>query len=719
MPRNSGPTASATADASNGRFDWISSHLSIKARLSLVCVALIIPLIMAIGLLVKAGIDEIQFTQLERQGLARQVASWSAIIGDSTFAASEDDAGFKSTDAARALAGAATRSERISNGAHYLVALADGSNLTLDPELHTFYLMDAMTARLPALLVQIQAEKAQLTRAAAAASSGALIAPFETVLPDYLATLQGSLSAAYRSEASGQSRKTLSKLETDFATKINVVAAAAAGATDADRQAAEDALDLLWRATASELDAELKARVDGLVMALALEVSVTILALLIALTLTVIVGKGLTRRISGTVTAMERLSANDLAAEVPFLSDVNETGRMAAALARFKTGFLERAELQAAVAASAAETAAKLSALEAEFRVAGETQNAVVASVADALKRLAAADLAFRINEAFPNEYETLRNDFNGAVSELQAAMKTIAANTAGMSRGAEEITQAADDLSRRTEQQAATLEETAAALDQITATVRRPAEGAAKANSVVESARGDAETSREVVRSAVEAMHGIERSSGEIAQIIGVIDEIAFQTNLLALNAGVEAARAGDAGRGFAVVASEVRALAQRSAQAAKEIKTLISTSTGQVKQGVDLVGRTGEALQRIVGQVGEITSLVSEIAASSREQATALAEVNTAVNQMDQMTQQNAAMVEQSTAASHSLAQEAGVLASLVGRFQVGSAVAVAAADRTPVANSGKRAIASAQARVARYASGDAAPVEAWRDF
>ena len=297
----------------------------------------------------------------------------------------------------------------------------------------------------------------------------------------------------------------------------------------------------------------------------------------------------------------------------------------------------------------------------------------VVNAVAGGLASLAEGDLRVRLSQAFTAEYEPLRVDFNAAVTQLQSTMGVIVGSTAALKSGAGEVTQAADDLSRRTEQQAASLEETAAALDEITATVRKTAEGARAAREMVSATKIHAEHSGQVVQDTVKAMSAIEESSRQIAQIIGVIDEIAFQTNLLALNAGVEAARAGDAGRGFAVVASEVRALAQRSAGAAKEIKTLISSSSGHVGTGVTLVDETGRSLVRIVDQVAKINAVVCEIAASAEEQAAGLAQVNTAVNQMDQVTQQNAAMVEESTAASHGLAQDTAELEKLTAKFQI----------------------------------------------
>ncbi len=338
-------------------------------------------------------------------------------------------------------------------------------------------------------------------------------------------------------------------------------------------------------------------------------------------------------------------------------------------------------------AAEAAAEAAEAAQLAEEKRQAEETR-IVVAAVGQGLAKLADGDLTHRLTVEFPAASQKLKDDYNATMAQMQEAVSAIVENASRMRAGSEEISLAADDLSRRTEQQAATLEETAAALDQITVTVKKTADGSSQARKTVAITKADAERSGAVVREAVGAMGLIEASASEIGQIIGVIDEIAFQTNLLALNAGVEAARAGDAGRGFAVVASEVRALAQRSALAAKEIKALISASSKQVRTGVDLVGQTGEALARIVSQVAEINALVLDMAASAEEQAGGLQQVNTAINQMDQVTQQNAAMVEQSTAASHALSSEAQTLAELVSRFRIGEPPARRAAPVVPVA-------------------------------
>ncbi len=302
-------------------------------------------------------------------------------------------------------------------------------------------------------------------------------------------------------------------------------------------------------------------------------------------------------------------------------------------------------------------------------------QQLVVNALRDGLSNLADGNLALSMNDPFPENYEGLRSDFNSAVGQLREVLGLVVETSANIRNGASEISQASDDLSRRTESQAATLEQTAAAMDELTESVKSASDGAGEADRVVRDAREKAEASGLVVVDAVNAMSEIEKSSLQISQIIGVIDDIAFQTNLLALNAGVEAARAGEAGRGFAVVASEVRALAQRSSEAAKEIKQLISTSSRFVENGVDLVGQAGEALKTIVTSVTEISSLVSEIASSSKEQATGLTEINSGVTMLDQVTQQNAAMVEESTAASHSLRQEAEGLTELVGRFRISS--------------------------------------------
>ncbi|KTT73132.1 methyl-accepting chemotaxis protein [Sphingomonas endophytica] len=354
-----------------------------------------------------------------------------------------------------------------------------------------------------------------------------------------------------------------------------------------------------------------------------------------------------------TVVRMEGLARSDFTTVIDRTHYQDCVGRMARAMEVFKDNGITLAS-------------------------ASGVQRDIVESLGNGLSLLASNDLTFRIDRAFPSEYEGLRVDFNRAMTAMSEAISAVSDATNGINSGAADIRQASDDLSQRTEQQAASLEETAAAMDEITSTVRETASGARRANAAVKEAREEAQNSGDVVRRAVDAMGGIERSSTEISEIISVIDGIAFQTNLLALNAGVEAARAGDAGKGFAVVASEVRALAQRSADAAKDVKTKILASSEQVDAGVALVSETGKALERIIARIGEISALVSTIAESAEQQATGLQQVNTAVSEMDGVTQQNAAMVEEATAAARSLAEEATRLTNEVSRFRVEAAQA-----------------------------------------
>ena len=360
-------------------------------------------------------------------------------------------------------------------------------------------------------------------------------------------------------------------------------------------------------------------------------------------------GRRLARPIVSMSAAMEQLADGHLDASIGENARTLELGRMARALAVFKQNAVERARLEAETAANRAASEAERERVATERARAADEQAEVVRRLGEGLQHLAEGDLQARLGDGFSASYAQIRDDFNQAIDTLKATILTVVSSTDIIELGVREISSASDDLSRRTEQRAASLEETAATLTEITETVKRSAEGAKLARDVVSSAKVDADKSAIVMGQAVEAINAIAKSSQQIGQIIGVIDEIAFQTNLLALNAGVEAARAGEAGKGFAVVASEVRALAQRSAEAAKEIKCLISRSSVQVDTGVKLVAETGRSLERILSQVGQINSAVSDIAAGAHQQATALQQINVAIEQMNTFTQQDAAMVEE----------------------------------------------------------------------
>ncbi|MFN3775073.1 MULTISPECIES: methyl-accepting chemotaxis protein [Sphingomonas] len=304
----------------------------------------------------------------------------------------------------------------------------------------------------------------------------------------------------------------------------------------------------------------------------------------------------------------------------------------------------------------------------------GETM-AIVNQLGDGLSRLANGDLMHRIEKPFRDDYEPLRLHFNEAAQMLGGSIESINASSRRVHSAALEIGKAAGDLSRRTEHQAASLEETAAAMRQVTTAIQETAQFGNKAAQVAASAQQNAAQSGVVVQRAMDAMGGIERTSNEISEIIGVIDGIAFQTNLLALNAGVEAARAGDAGKGFAVVASEVRALAQRSADAAKDVKSRIGASDAQIRSGVQEVDAAGSTLQRIAAQVSEMATLIGDIASASQQQASSASQITIAIGDLDSVTQQNAAMVEEASAAAREMVSEASAMTDQVGRFRLGA--------------------------------------------
>jgi len=465
-----------------------------------------------------------------------------------------------------------------------------------------------------------------------------------------------------------------------------------------------------------------------------LDSTISIVAMVLGLASAWLIARSILGPIAAMTGAMGRLADGRLDTEIPALERTDEIGEMAKAVQVFKQNGIDKQRMEAeqkaaeeatrkaeeeqrrreaAIVAEVAEVAKAASGGDLDRRIdlAGKTgfllnlcegvnnlvnlTGVALRDVAGVLSAVARGDLTQRIVNTYGGVFGQLKGDVNQTAEKLFEIVTNINAAAGQIGSAASEVAAGSQDLSERSEQQASALEETAASMEELAATVRNNAGNAQQANQLAAGAREVAAGGGEVVTNAIAAMNRIESSSQKIGDIVGMIDEIAFQTNLLALNAAVEAARAGDAGKGFAVVAQEVRNLAQRSAQASKEIKGLISESTGEVRTGADLVKKAGNTLDEILGSVKRVADIVGEIAAASAEQASGIDQVNAAVTQMDEMTQQNAALVEESTAAAHSLEEQSRELNRLMGFFHVGGLASRAAAAHAPAARPTKKAV------------------------
>ncbi|OYX34927.1 MAG: hypothetical protein B7Y99_04700 [Caulobacterales bacterium 32-69-10] len=649
----------------------VHSRLGLAARLRLIASALCIPLALALAIHVGEVGRRIGAAQRELDGVRQMEAVWRALAQGGPVPASVGRIGV--ADPLAALR-ASPPQGRLDRGLVLLQALADGSGLTLDPDLDTAHLQAVVVAGLPDMLRAATELKAALRLAETQQRVLAL---------DHLAVAAARTSQSLRgvltNSRDASTRLALADQPRRLTSLVAVARDEAAGLRGVHvrggAKAREAEIGRAWLAARAELERLLALRVHRLVWGGMAELGAILACLLAGAALVHAIGRGLTRRISGLAAAADDLSRGESEVEIPWLGDSNETGQLARSLSALQTTAAAQAQLYAATEAERVAAVRRGQEAEAASRAQAQAHADAGAAFGRGLADMAQGRLATRIEAAVPAEYAPLKRDFNVMAARLEGALSDAVAIAGALGEGAGQIAEASDHLVRHGRTQVAGLDHTARVLAEVAVTVGAAGDGAGLARAAITSARREAERFGTVIQGAARAMDDIHGSSLKIGEIIKVIDEIAFQTNLLALNAGVEAARAGSAGRGFAIVAQEVRALAQRSTGAAREMKGLVSASAAQVEQGVRLVTEADDVLLGVLGELSEIEGLMGGVCAAVADQSDGLSRADMAIGRMDQLARQGAAVAQRSLDAARKLQDNVPNLLDLTAKFTLAS--------------------------------------------
>jgi len=652
-------------------------RLTIGRALAWVSLLFLIPLVVLMGLIVSGSWSDIQQAQKEARGVDYLVQIWPAMTAmDRDLGPTEPafDLEFGTSETALDFMRATAVDTRFRTGAQLIADVSDGAGLTLDPELAGDHLIDAVTVKLPGLInAATELNEAAQIRDADQASRLAVALDHLQAASDQA---QAALDGAMKYDASGVAHSVLyphvaglAGATRDLIAKGQAVTGGGdPNAVSQGQAALQRQIDGAWRASQAQLDRQIQARITRLTERLAAELALVLALLIVAGAVTAKIAGGLRRRLLDLAEVGEQLVANQVFIDVPDVDAGGEIGRLALALAGLKSELIERNLQRFDAGDRHREVEAKLDAAQATIAAAQAERRVAIEALGSAIKKLGQGDLTTQVQADLAADFETLKTDFNAAAAVLRDTLVGVIGEAEGMAQEIETLIATADDLTRRNSEQSAGLDTAASGLGALSEAAQESLAEARRANAMVGAAKGEAAQGDAIVRQAAGAMEQIAGLAQQITQIVSVMDEIAFQTNLLALNAGVEAARSGEAGRGFAVVAQEVRALAQRSAVAAKDIRALISASTQQVGSGVSLVGQTSEALGRILAQVAEVDGLVSALAKAGEGQVGALKQVGGAVGQADQATRQGAAGVSQALAAARALRLHAAELSAWI---------------------------------------------------